>query len=168
VAATTPVTIEQAAALLGLSTSTVRRRIRAGLLRVEEVRRPQGVMRLVYLPDDVDPAVTQVSEVTGVAATAPVTGSHEAMIAYTQALLDPLVAALERSQATVKEQAETIGELRATLSTLTAPESPLAASGAAQSSATALGPFRASWRTSITAAVAVLAIVLVVVLLGWR
>jgi excisionase family DNA binding protein len=113
VVATTPVTIEQAAAILGLSTSTVRRRIRDGRLRAEEVSRPQGIMRLVYLPDDADPGVTQVSAPDGVVTTTAVTSPGDSMIAYTQTLLLPLVEALERSQATVGEQAEAIGRLEA-------------------------------------------------------
>src|SRR4051794_36122588 len=93
--ATAPVTVEQAAAILGVSVTTVRRRIRAGVLRAEEARRPQGAVWLVYLPPDaIPPTATDQPDAT-VVATAPTTAG-DAMIAYTQTLLGPLVAALER------------------------------------------------------------------------
>ena len=77
-------------------------------------------MRLVYLPDDVDPAVTQVSEPAGAVATTPVTGSGDAMIAYTQTLLVPLVEALQQSEARAREQAEQLGRLAERLDHVTA------------------------------------------------
>jgi hypothetical protein len=177
VVVTTPVTIEQAAAILGLSTSTVRRRIRAGVLRVEEISRPQGIMRLVYLPDDVDPAVTQVSGVTGVAATTPVTGSGDAMIAYTQTLLVPLVEALERSEARGRDQAEQLGRLTERLDHVTAQlealRAPSERPGAGQQTPQPVEPtldtpvpLLARLRTLAPWALAVLAIVAVIVLLG--
>lgn len=113
-----------------MSTSTVRRRIRDGRLRAEEISRPQGVMRLVYLPDDADPGITRVSAPDGVVTTTAAKSPGDSMIAYTQTLLVPLVAALERSQATVREQAETIGELRAENRALRASQQPQAGSRA--------------------------------------
>ena len=102
--ATAPVTVEQAAAILGVSASTVRRRIRDGALRAEEISRPQGVVWLVHLPPATAPVTSGVSEAPSAAstvATAPTTA--ESMIAYTRSLLEPLVAALERSQGRVSE-----------------------------------------------------------------
>ena len=102
--ATAPVTVEQAAAILGISASTVRRRIRDGALRAEEISRPQGVVWLVDLPPGTAPVTSGVSEAPAAAstvATAPTTA--ESMIAYTRSLLEPLVAALERSQGRVSE-----------------------------------------------------------------
>jgi excisionase family DNA binding protein len=115
VVATTPVTVEQAAAILGISSSTVRRRIRDGTIRAEEARRPQGVVRLVYLPDDADVDTTPPASAASAVTTTPVTTPGDTMIAYTQTLLEPLVAALERSEARARQQAETIGTLRAEL-----------------------------------------------------
>jgi excisionase family DNA binding protein len=155
VVATTPVTIEQAAAILGLSTSTVRRRIRDGRLRAEEVSRPQGIMRLVYLPDDADPGVTQVSAPDGVVTTTAVTSPGDSMIAYTQTLLLPLVEALERSQATVREQAETIGRLEAENRALVASTAPQIIKPTPE-------PPLARWRKWAPWLLAVLAIVAVV------
>lgn len=169
--ATTPVTIEQAAAILGLSTSTVRRRIRDGIFRVEEVSRPQGIMRLVYLPDDANPGVTQVSAPAGVVTTTAVTSPGDSMIAYTQTLLLPLVEALERSQATIRDQAETIGRqaaeieraaatiitLNASLEARTAPHSP---------EPTTEAPWH-RWRTVAPWLLAVLAIVAAAGMLAW-
>lgn len=161
--ATTAVTIEQAAVILGLSPSTVRRRIRAGVLRVEEVSRPQGIMRLVYLPDGVDPAVTQVSGLTGVAATTPATDPGAAMIAYTQTLLVPLVTALERSEARGRDQAEQLGRLAERLDSITAELDMLrAAHSPVASMLTPWHRVRASWLLGLLAIV-----VLVVLPWGW-
>ena len=99
--ATAPVTVEQAAAILGVSVSTVRRRIRDGSIRAEEARRPQGPVWLVYLPADATSATTSDRPAATATATAPT--NAENMVAYTRSLLEPLVAALERSQARVAE-----------------------------------------------------------------
>jgi hypothetical protein len=93
VVTTAPVTIEQAAAILGVSASTIRRRIKAGSLRVEEARRPQGVVWLVHLPPGTGPA----SE-TATVDTAPVTTTASS----SQPAGDAIAA-----------QAEMIGTLRA-------------------------------------------------------
>jgi excisionase family DNA binding protein len=108
VVATAPVTVEQAAAVLGVSASTVRRRIRQGSLRAEPAARPQGVVWLVHLPPDATAAADQPPPSAGVVATAPAT---DAMLAYTKTLLEPLVAALERSQARVGALERENGEL---------------------------------------------------------
>ena len=55
-AATTAVTVEQAAANLGVSITTVKRRIRSGTLRAEQAQRPQGTVWLVYLDAAATPA----------------------------------------------------------------------------------------------------------------
>jgi hypothetical protein len=114
VTATAPVTVEQAAGILGVSASTVRRRIRGGTLRAESVSRPQGVVWLVHLPADATADVNHPSPPAGAVGTAPVTAS-DAMIAYTRSLLEPLVAALERSQSRTAELERENGELTARL-----------------------------------------------------
>jgi len=110
--ATVPVSVEQAAAILGVSVTTVRRRIRAGTLRAEEARRPQGPVWLVYLPADATPPTTSDQAGATVVATAPTTAG-DAMIAYTQTLLGPLVAALERAQTRNAELERAVGRLQA-------------------------------------------------------
>jgi excisionase family DNA binding protein len=114
VTATAPVTVERAAAVLGVSASTVRRRIRDGTLRAESVSRPQGVVWLVHLPADATAGVNLPPPPAGAVGTAPVTAS-DAMIAYTRSLLEPLVAALERSQSRTAELERENGELTAHL-----------------------------------------------------
>jgi hypothetical protein len=130
---TTPVTIEQAAAILGVSASTIRRRIRAGALRVEEARRPQGVVWLVHLPAGTapaaEPATVDTAPVTTTATAAQPAG--DAIAAMIQAtltpIIGPLVAELGASRQTIERQgeqlvsqAETIGTLQAQISTLAA------------------------------------------------
>ena len=111
--ATAPVTVEQAAAILGVSASTIRRRIRAGSLRAEPVRRPQGVVWLVHLPADAAAGTAEPPPAASAVATAPT--ASDAMIAYTRTLLEPLIAALDRSQGRVAELEREIGSLRAQL-----------------------------------------------------
>jgi excisionase family DNA binding protein len=48
------VSVEEAAHLLGISTNTVRRRIKQGSLQAERVSRPQGYVYRVYLPEVTD------------------------------------------------------------------------------------------------------------------
>src|SRR5213080_2051037 len=94
--ATAPITVEQAAAMLGVSVTTVKRRIRAGALRAEQARRPQGTVWLVYLPAAATGVTDQRPSAASVAATAPTTSPTpgEAMAALIQATLMPIVAPL--------------------------------------------------------------------------
>ena len=111
VADTAPVTVEQAAAILGVSITTIRRRIRAGSLRAEEARRPQGPVWLVYLPPGATPATAsehEVSTVVGTAATT--TPAADAMVSLIQTtigtILGPLVGQLDAQRQTIERQAE--------------------------------------------------------------
>jgi excisionase family DNA binding protein len=129
VVTTEPVTIEQAAALLNVSASTIRRRIRAGSLQVTETRRPQGVVWLVHLPPGVRLASETATVDTAPVDTAPTAlpaqpSQAEAMTAMIQATLTPIIAPLvgelaasrqthERQAEQLVSQAETIGTLRA-------------------------------------------------------
>ena len=172
--------VGEASRLLGVSRNTVRRWCAVGRLRSERVGRPQGEAIRVFLdaihaddaldqdipgniPGDVPPEVpsTPRQDVTDVP------GRAQAMALYNRELIEPLVAALERSQATIREQAETIGELRATIARLAAPGSPLTASTGPPASETAPGPLPGSWRPWAYGTVAVLALVAAVVLLVW-
>lgn len=133
---TAPVTIEQAAALLGVSATTIRRRIKAGSLQITEARRPQGVVWLVHLPPGTAPAAatdtvdTATVDTTPSAAPAPA----EAMVSLIQAtigtVLGPLVGELAASRQAIGRQADRIAELErengrltATLEARRAPES---------------------------------------------
>jgi excisionase family DNA binding protein len=144
VVTTAPVTIEQAAAILGVSASTIRRRIKSGALRVEETRRPQGVVWLVHLPSGATvgagAATVDTASVTTTASTPAPPG--EAIAAMIQATLTPIIAPLvaelaasrqanERQAETIARQAEALGELRvelasaqAKIATLDAPTAP--------------------------------------------
>lgn len=134
---TTPVTIEQAAALLGVSASTVRRRIRAGALQVTETRRPQGTVWLVHLPPGVGPAAATATVDTASVTTTPTAqpAPADAIIAMLQATLTPIIAPLvgqidaqhqtiERQAEQLVSQAETIGALRAEVTALSVPPRP--------------------------------------------
>jgi excisionase family DNA binding protein len=118
VVTTEPVTIEQAAAILGVSASTIRRRIRAGTLQVTETRRPQGVVWLVHLPPGVRPATATDTVDTPPVDTAPTTqpAPADAMVSLIQTtigtVLGPLVSELAASRQTIERQAETIADLR--------------------------------------------------------
>ena len=120
--ATAPVTVEQAAAILGVSASTIRRRIRDGSLRAQPAHRPQGVVWLVHLPAAATVGTTQPPPPAGAVATTPTAAAGDQMIAYTRSLLEPLVAALERSQGRVAELERENGQLAAELRALQAPQ----------------------------------------------
>ena len=102
--ATAPVTVEQAAAILGISASTVRRRIRAGTLRAEEARRPQGAVWLVSLPEDALPDAGQASPAAAPVATAPA-AQTEALATWAASLLVPIAAELGEARQTIERQA---------------------------------------------------------------
>jgi excisionase family DNA binding protein len=109
------VTVAEAAERLGVSVVTIRRMIKRGRLEAERVHRPQGSAYLVTLP-----AAGADGTRDGASTERPVQNGFrtqgtrgEQLAAWSETFLLPLVAALERSQATVRDQAETIGELRA-------------------------------------------------------
>ena len=188
---TPPVTIEQAAAILNVSASTIRRRIKVGMLRVEETHRPRGVIWLVHLPSGTGPA----SE-TATVDTAPVdttaatpTTQAEALTGLVQAtvatVLGPLVGELAASRQTIERQsdqlvsqAEIIGQLRAEavslgdtivrLSTPAPPVQPPAPEPATEPAAPHIQASPAWWRTPWLLVVIVLAICLVAVLVWPR
>ena len=170
-----------AARLLGVSPTTVRRMVRAGTLQAERVERPQGHTFVVLVPTSSQPAASSSQRVATEARTEQ--PQAEAMVSLIRAtigaVLGPIVAEQAALRQAVLEQTESLrtlerenGELRATLA-LAAPESPLAASTGPQAPEMALGPFLGSWwpprqargRLWMYSTVAVLVIVLVVVLL---
>ena len=104
---------------MGLSITTVKRRIRAGTLRAESVRRPQGTVWLVYLSPEVasdqETPVSGQSAATVAATTAATTPAADAMVSLIQAtigtILGPLVAELGASRQTVERQADALRQL---------------------------------------------------------
>lgn len=181
-------TLRSAAAELGISLNTLRRRIASGQIAAERIHRPQGHVWAVYL----HPPGTQEHRADG---TVPRDGATvhsapapaDAMVSLIQTtiatVLGPLVAELAASRQTIERQAEqlvgaaeTIGRqsaeleaARATIATLTAPGSPLLASTAATAPDPTTGaPWRSWPRGWIAGAATVLvALVAVVMLLAW-
>src|SRR5215212_10288841 len=113
--------VHEAAQVLGVSRNTIRRWCASGRLRSERVGRPQGDSIRVFL--DAVPVVDAPdrdiprdipSDVPGDVPLTPhrdlpdIPARAEAMAAYNRELIGPLVAALERSEARAREQAETI------------------------------------------------------------
>jgi hypothetical protein len=117
------VTVAEAADILGESTATVRRMPKRGQLEGERVLRPQGSVFVVRLPAE----STHASDTAGDASsTLHETGvmprdnasAGAQLAAWSETFLVPLVAALERSQVTVRAQAETIGRQSAEIEAL--------------------------------------------------
>lgn len=122
------VSVPEAAAVLGVSVATVRRRIRDGSLRAEPVHRPQGIAYAVLLPIDHATDHERSSTDQQVGATARLnqspTPAADAVAAMIQATLTPiiapLVAQLDAHRQTVERQAEEIATLREDRGRLTA------------------------------------------------
>jgi excisionase family DNA binding protein len=100
-------TLQEAAAVLGVSTNTIRARIRRGELRAERVHRPQGHVWQVFLPAApskgaaYQPAEQPATASNGSAQAStlqPAVQPADAIIRLVQEATAPLVAALERSQ----------------------------------------------------------------------
>jgi len=140
--------LREAAAALGISRNTLRRRIAAGQIRAEQVERPQGFVWQVYLDDPQgsghgsNGTVQQDRPGTvqqGSTLTPPVAGAGtdimraEAMAAYTRSLLEPLVQTIERQAERVAELEREVGRLTERLALAGPSESTLTASTAPQS-----------------------------------
>ena len=123
--------LQEAAASLGIGINTLRRRIAAGLVRAEQVERPQGYVWRVYL-DGRHPPTQPTSDPTdrehpGSLPRPPAPlAQAEALAALIQATLAPIVAPLLAEQAALRQtverqadqlvgQAETIGRQGAEL-----------------------------------------------------
>jgi excisionase family DNA binding protein len=153
--------IQEAAAELGISVNTVRRQVKAGRIRAEKVTTPSGYVYRVFPSLDTQPSTQastrRVPEVDTQPSTQrvpvmlPDLARAEAMASYNRALIEPLVAELGEARRQVAEQAELIGELRARLAALEAPKAepadvePAAAPEAAPEPATRLW-WRRAWR----------------------
>jgi len=112
--------LHEAAAMLGVSVNTLRKRIRTGQVRAEQVQRPQGYVWQVYLGDlhpPGQPADDPAGQQAPWSLQNPPTAlmQAEAMAAYTRSLLEPLVRHVAELETTVRCQAETIGRQSAEL-----------------------------------------------------
>ncbi len=118
--------LSSAAEQLGLSIHAVRRRVHAGELPARQVRGRYGLAWQVRLDGKHEGSATVAQESREGSArvadgSADVAGDEqgpsadlmraEAMAAYTRSLLEPLTAALERSQGEVAELRERVGQL---------------------------------------------------------
>jgi excisionase family DNA binding protein len=156
-------TVADAARLLGVSESTVRRLVRTGRLEAERVERPQGHAWLVKVPT---PATDQSGTSQHLGATTPANQpAPTAMAAWVSSVLDPLVIELRMSRETIAGQAERLGYVTAERDSARADLDALkAAHGSPASDLAPIVRFKACAPWLLSA----LAIVAVVVLLGWR
>jgi excisionase family DNA binding protein len=120
------VSVLEAARILGISPTTVRRMVKAGTLQAERVLRPQGHTFVVLVPSDSQPDATTRQQVSAEART-EVPPSEQAAV-FAASILTPVLAPL------MLEQAEQIGTLRAENESLQAQNAALLASTAGQPS----------------------------------
>jgi excisionase family DNA binding protein len=105
-----PSTLPEAARILGVSESTVRRLVKAGKLEAERVLRPQGHVWLVNVPSpSMDAAGTRQQVSTAEGGHPP---TADPLAAWTRTVLEPLVAELSLSRQTIERQAQQLGDLR--------------------------------------------------------
>jgi hypothetical protein len=157
--------LQDAAAALGVSINTLRKRIRSGHVSAERVQRPQGYVWQVYLdtlqspePPGNDPPIQEAPSRLQQPASALI--QAEAMAAYTRSLLEPLVTLVEQQGATIREQAETIGTLLAENAALTARTVPEIVQTVQESRLD-------RWRVWITWALTVLVLGVAITLVVW-
>ena len=149
------VSVPEAAAILGVSVATVRRRIRDGSLRSEPVHRPQGIAYVVLLDTDHATDHDRSDSDQQVGTTARLNQSQvppaEAIAAMIQVTLTPIIAPLvgelaasrqanERQAERIEELAREVGDLRAENRALVARTAPPAAEPAPE-------PPPARWRS---------------------
>jgi excisionase family DNA binding protein len=176
------VSVAEAAKILGVSPSTVRRLVKAGKLVGESVLRPQGSAYVVRLPRDASTVVDGLSgtsqpprgEERSNASEQVFTDSvkspgEQMMAAWSAAVLTPilapLVAEITASRQQLVSQAETIGELRAENAALRAAQTLSAAPQTPQTVEPTADARMARLRALAPWVLAVLAIGAVVVLL---
>lgn len=123
----------EAAAILGVSPTTIRRMVRAGTLQAERVLRPQGHTFVVLVPTSSQPGAGQQPQVSATARTEQ--PQAEAMVSLIQAtiatVLGPLVGQLDAQRQTIERQADELkamarenGRLTERLEALTASHGP--------------------------------------------
>jgi len=99
----------EAVSILGMSASTIRRRIDAGELDAERVSRPQGTALLVKVPADQPPRITEAS---GTSQDAPGISHHvSGGTEHLAAIMGPLVAELAASRQSNERLVGRVAEL---------------------------------------------------------
>lgn len=136
------VSVAEAARILNLSESTVRRLVKSGRLEAEQVQRPQGHVWLVKVPSPSHQPPEQPPRQIGATGADP--PGPPALTAWVSSVLEPLVAELGASRHQLVSQAETIGQLRAENAAL---ESRLALQESPQSAPLAVTPAVTLWRS---------------------
>src|SRR6266540_2887076 len=101
------VSVPEAAAILGVSVATVRRRIRDGSLRADPVQRPQGIAYAVLLPTDHEQRSANDQQVGTTAGLNPsAVPAGDAIAAMIAATLTPIIGPLVAEQAALRQTVE--------------------------------------------------------------
>jgi excisionase family DNA binding protein len=156
-----PSTLPEAARILGVSESTVRRLVKAGKLEAERVLRPQGHVWMVRVPAPATDPPSEPPRWIGASPANPpgepaaASATPSALASWMTAVLEPVMAELAVSRQQLVSQAETIGTLRAenrALLARTAPQPPDPTMGAPWTRWRAVSPL---WLLPVGALVAV-------------
>jgi hypothetical protein len=171
------VPMAEAVQILGLSATTIRRKIASGELEAERITRPQGEAWLIRVAGDLPLATADppgahheppgtLQESPGASHHAP--PSTDVLTVVVVPLLAEVAASrqtIERLGETIRDQAETIGRQSAELEAARVQIQALTAPAAVESPDPTREPW---WRAWAPWLLAVTAIVVVVVLLAWR
>jgi hypothetical protein len=110
-----PATLPDAARILGVSKSTVRRLVKAGKLEAERILRPQGYVWMVMVPapsmEIQDEPPMWIPPLPANPPEAPTT--PPALVTWMTSVLEPLVVELGTSRQRIEELAREIGRLMA-------------------------------------------------------
>jgi excisionase family DNA binding protein len=168
-----PSTLPEAARILGVSESTVRRLVKAGKLEAERVLRPQGHVWMVRVPaPSTDPPADPPRWIGASPANPPEQpAAPSALTAWMTSVLEPLVAELgtsrQRIEALARENGRQAAELERAHAEIHALTSS-AASETAQSTPRSPGTFLRAWaRLDWLIVALVVAVVVAGVLLAW-
>jgi hypothetical protein len=163
-----PSTLPEAARVLGVSESTVRRLVKAGKLEAEQVLRPQGYVWMVKVPAPAtDPLADPPRRIGASPANPPASPESPALAAWLASVLEPLMAELgtgrQRIEVLARENGRLVAELDAAgreIQALTAPAAPEARDPIREPLRVRLAPY-APWLLATLAIVAVVALVVV-------
>jgi excisionase family DNA binding protein len=162
------VSIAEAARVLNLSDSTVRRLVKAGRLEAQQVQRPQGHVWLVKVPASSQQPPEQPPR--QIAASPADPSAPPALASWMASVLEPLVGELSVTRQQLVSQAETIGTLRADLANARATVATLEAQRAPQTvqppitTASTLWELLSRWWPMVATLAVAIAVVLVLVL----
>jgi len=164
------VSVAEAARILGISKSTIKRRIAAGTVEAEQLQRAQGLEYRVRVQRDVPESSHDRSNLEQAA---PSTGTTQDVPSAIAAAVAPLVERLGLQDVVIERQGREIAELREDRGRLTAErdaaEARYGAILAAQSAPASSEAPTARWRGGWSLVLALVAVVLLlyVVLLVW-